>query len=178
EAWKQIDEYISQYIKNKIARWNKAIDNYPLYGAILAAIISAFTVLSYDQLKVTPPDPMLPALEQVSLQLSSLSVNPPFINSTHPAYQITDVTAPSVSRAAITLNALWFSSLILSLFSASIGIAVKVSLDALQSGLVFGRPREIARYSISQLHGIVKWHIGAVILAIPGLLLVALVLFI
>ena len=95
-------------------------------GGLFSAVLTAFNVQSY-QLLTPPPatDPVIIALEKISAQLSSFSVNPPSINSTHPAFVFQDPAPLPAPRYAVWLNALWFASLICSLSAASIGIMVK-----------------------------------------------------
>ena len=62
-------------------------------GGLFSAVLTAFNVQSY-QLLTPPPatDPVIVALEKISAQLSSFSVNPPSVNSTHPAFVYNDPT--------------------------------------------------------------------------------------
>lgn len=117
-------------------------------------------------------------LQQVSSQLASFTIHPPFINSTQPS-DTTRVTAnspPPVPRWAVWLNALWFSGLILSLTSASVGIMVKQWLNEYNSG-VSGTSRPISRVRLHRLNNLRKWHVEDVVNTIPILLQLALALF-
>ena len=132
------------YSDEMVERWNKEIDTLLVYvrpnagrlpdytdvlgtvqGGLFSAVLTAFNVQSY-QLLTPPPatDPVIVALERISAQLSSFSVNPPSVNSTHPAFVYDPAPLPA-PRYAVWLNALWFASLICSLSAASIGIMVK-----------------------------------------------------
>ncbi|KAI0363385.1 hypothetical protein BV20DRAFT_958417 [Pilatotrama ljubarskyi] len=174
-----------------IERWNSEIDTYLVYAGLFSAIVTAFNVQSYSSLQ-QKPDPALAAVLQISLQLSSLSVNPPFVNPTHPAFGSADAASagpalvPPPDAATVALNALWFSSLVLSLSSASIGIMVKQWLNEYKSGLSSGsqktslETRETpysARLRQYRLNNLVKWRVDVVVLAIPILLQLALAFF-
>ena len=97
----------------------------PGQAGLFSAVLTAFNVQSYTLLAPDPQDRLLDALQQISAQLGSFSVNPSFVNSTAPAVSQTPVPPPRAPRSAVWLNTLWFSSLIFSLSAASVGIMVK-----------------------------------------------------
>ena len=128
-------------------------------GGLFSAVLTAFNVQSY-QLLTSPPatDPVIVALERISAQLSSFSVNPPSVNSTHPAFVFHDPTPLPAPQYAVWLNALWFASLICSLSAASIGIMVKQWLNEYSTGLS-GKSRQIARLRQLRLNGLRRWRV-------------------
>ena len=118
-------------------------------------------------------------LRQISAQLASFSVNSQFINSTHAfdPFVAMDHRHPfQVPPSAVWVNSLWFSSLVCSLASASIALVVKQWLHQATMGLS-GASRDIARMRQHRLNSLHKWGIGAIVAALPILLLVALALF-
>ncbi|RPD77329.1 hypothetical protein L226DRAFT_544728 [Lentinus tigrinus ALCF2SS1-7] len=145
-AWKETSKNLEAYSDKLVERWNKEIDTLLVFAGLFSAILTAFNVnvQSYQLLTPPPPDPVLTALERISAQLSSSSINPPSVNSTAPAFVNHDPTPPPPPRYAVWLNALWFSSLIFSLSASSIAIMVKQWLNEYNAGLT-GTPREIAR---------------------------------
>lgn len=146
---------------------------------MFSAILTAFNVQSYPLLQQTTPDPTVVALQQISLQLQSFAISPPFVNSTHPAIAVPAIppsTPSPVPRYAIWLNVLWFSGLILSLASTVIGILVKQWLGECNNGLT-GNSREAARLRQYRLNNLAKWRVGDIIVLIPILLLISLALF-
>ncbi len=144
-------------------------------AGLFSAVLTALIVESYKLLSPPPPDPVLLALQQISVQFSSFSVNPPFINSTQPTRQVLP-PAPPVPRWAVWLNALWFSSLIFSLSAASVGIMVKQWLNEYSNGL-FGDSRHSARLRQHRLQNMEKWHVAEIVAILPILLQIALALF-
>lgn len=134
---------------------------------------------SYLLLQPAAPDPSIVALQQISSQLASFSIHPPFVNSTQPSSSTRGQnanTAPPVPRWAVWLNALWFSGLILSLSSASVGIMVKQWLNEYNSG-VSGTSRPVARVRQYRLNNLRMWCVENIIGTIPILLQLALALF-
>ncbi|KAI0331626.1 hypothetical protein GY45DRAFT_1213207, partial [Cubamyces sp. BRFM 1775] len=162
-----------------VQRWSSEIDTYLVYAGLFSAILTAFNVESYQLLQPPPPDSASVVLLHISRQLGSLTYTPPFINSSYPALDAVDITAastPAIPRWAIWLNALWFSSLVLSLSSASVGILVKQWLNQYQSGLS-GDSEHIARLRQLRLNILEACQVSAIVMSIPVLLQTALALF-
>ncbi|KAI0359388.1 hypothetical protein OH77DRAFT_1022905 [Trametes cingulata] len=195
EALAELAGTVKTYTDEMIERWNTEIDTYLVYAGLFSAIVTTFNVQSYLVLQ-QQPDPMLAAMQQISLQLSSLAIHPPFINSTQPAFASSDAAragpapGPPPDAATVAINTLWFSSLVLSLSSASVGIMVKQWINEFKSGLPSdktasekGESRkgretlESARLRQYRLNNLEKWRVHLVVLAIPVLLQLALAFF-
>ncbi|KAL1945578.1 hypothetical protein VTO73DRAFT_2429 [Trametes versicolor] len=178
KAWTDAAGMVQSHSDDMIARWNKEIDTYLVFAGLFSAILTAFNVQSYLLLQPSAPDPSIAVLQQISSQLASFSINPPFVNSTQPSNPSpTNANTPSpVLRWAVWLNALWFSGLILSLTSASVGIMVKQWLNEYSSG-VSGTSRPVARVRQYRLHNLQRWHVEDIVGTIPILLQLSLALF-
>lgn len=157
-------------------------------------MLTTFNVQTYVLLQPpTGPDASMAVLLQISSQLASFSIAPPFVNSTQlPSTNILDSSnAPPIPRWAIWLNALWFSGLILSLAAASIGILVKQWLNEYSSGLSGksgaaksgsvisgpGTSRAVGRVRQYRLENLRTWRVEDIIGTIPILLQLALAFF-
>ncbi|KAI0698842.1 hypothetical protein C8Q76DRAFT_685390 [Earliella scabrosa] len=176
EAWDEIAGIVKTYSDELVERWNKEIDTLLVYAGLFSAVLTAFNVQSYTLLAPDPQDRLLDALQQISAQLGSFSVNPSFVNSTVPAVSQTPVPPPRAPRSAVWLNTLWFSSLIFSLSAASIGIMVKQWLNEYSAGLS-GSSRQTARLRQQRLNSLIEWRVGWIVAILPILLQIALVLF-
>ncbi|KAL1943677.1 hypothetical protein VTO73DRAFT_4122 [Trametes versicolor] len=181
KAWTDAADMVKTYSDEMVERWNRVIDTYLVFAGLFSAILTAFNVQSYPLLQPGTPDPVA-ILQQISLQLHSFTVNPPFVNSTTPpAVGSSPPSAASgvnaVPRSAIWLNILWFSGLILSLTSALMGILVKQWLNEYVSLGVSGNSREAARLRQYRLNNLVKWRVEDIVILIPVLLLISLGLF-
>ena len=144
---------------------------------MFSAVLTAFNVQSYQLLQPAPTDSATFLLQQISTQLNSFSINPPFINAT-----LTSPAPPLLPRpfqapsSAVWINTLWFSSLVCSLASASLALIVKQWLHQAVMGLS-GTSRESARFRQHRLDGLLKWRVGSIVTALPILLQVALIFF-
>ncbi|KAI0742986.1 hypothetical protein C8Q80DRAFT_946630 [Daedaleopsis nitida] len=173
-------EIVKNYSDDLVARWNGEMDTLLVYAGLFSAILTAFNVQSYQLLTPPPPDPVLAALQQISSQLNSFSINPPFLNSTQQALFPALSSNPAPERAYVWLNALWFSSLILSLSAASLAIMIKQWLNEFKySGSVSGTslPTEMVRLRQYRLNSLTKWHVAEIVAFLPVLLQVALAVF-
>lgn len=186
------------YSDKMIERWIKEIDTYLVFvssrishqsvithlgrdilqAGLFSAILTAFNVPAYALLNPVAPDPSIAILQQISSKLDSFSINHPFVNSTQPSGTNSPNagTAPSIPRWAVWLNGLWFSGLILSVTSASIGLMAKQWLNEYSSG-VSETSRHAARMRQYRLENLKKWHVEAVVNTIPVLLQLSLVCF-
>ncbi|RPD63459.1 hypothetical protein L227DRAFT_467865, partial [Lentinus tigrinus ALCF2SS1-6] len=177
KAWDETANIVKKYSDEMVDRWNKEIDTLLVFAGLFSAILTAFNVQSYQLLMPAPPvDPVIVALEKISAQLSSFSVNPPSVNSTQPAFVRPDPTPSFPPLWAVWLNALWFSSLIFSLSAASVGIMVKQWLNEYNSGLS-GTSRQIARLRQLRLNSLQRWHVKEIVAVLPVLLQIASALF-
>ncbi|KAI0753559.1 hypothetical protein C8Q80DRAFT_520128 [Daedaleopsis nitida] len=176
EAWAKTAGVVKTYSDELVKRWNTEIDTLLVYGGLFSAILTAFNVQSYQLLQLNSQDLTLAALQQISAQLGSLSVNAPFVNSSQPVFSQSDVSASTVPAWAIWLNTLWFAGLICSLAAASVGIMVKQWLHEFLSGLS-GTSREIARRRQFRLNNLSKWQVATIVGCLPMLLQLSLVLF-
>ncbi|KAL1945567.1 hypothetical protein VTO73DRAFT_2418 [Trametes versicolor] len=178
KAWSGAAGMVQTYSDEMIKRWKEEIDTYLVFAGLFSAVLTTFNVQSYLLLQPAAPDPSIAVLQQISSQLASFSIHPPFVNSTQPssATRTNANTPPPVPRWAVWLNALWFSGLILSLSSASVGIMVKQWLNEYSSG-VSGISRPVARVRQYRLNNLRTWRVENIIGAIPILLQLALALF-
>ncbi|KAI0666942.1 hypothetical protein C8Q78DRAFT_983089, partial [Trametes maxima] len=179
KAWVHVVEQVVKHSETMVERWNKEIDTYLVFAGLFSAILTAFNIQSYQSLQPAPPDhalAMVTALQQISAQLSSFATSSTFINSTAPAFQDHDAPPSSAPRSVVWLNALWFTSLILSLASSSLCIMVKQWLNEFSSP-VQGTVHETARLRQYRLENLERWRVGFIVMAIPVLLQIALALF-
>ena len=110
---------------------------------------------------------------QLATQISHLTVNGNFVNSTIP-----DFTTPSFqkSRLAVVINTLWISSLLIALITASIGILVKQWVHELLSYETHD-PMERLKLRFFREAGVERWKVFAIASSLPLLLQLALLLF-
>ncbi|KAH9848622.1 hypothetical protein C2E23DRAFT_421970 [Lenzites betulinus] len=178
QAWSNAASMVESYSDAMVKRWKEEIDTYLVFAGLFSSVLTTLSVQSYPLLQPPPPDPSISILQHISVQLASFSVNPPFVNSTQSSGAGgQDASSPApVPRWAVWLNGLWFSSLILSLTSASVGIMAKQWLNEYSSG-VSGTSRSAVRVRQHRLNNLRAWHVEDVVNTIPVLLQLALAFF-
>ncbi|KAI0654571.1 hypothetical protein C8Q70DRAFT_1086751 [Cubamyces menziesii] len=114
ETWYDTAEIVKAYSDEMVQGMSEEIGILLVYAGLCSAVSTAFNVQSYPLLQPAPsPDPTPAAPAYISVQLSSFSINPPFVNSTSPAFPhdlLGTNSAPSPPPWAIWLNVFWFSS--------------------------------------------------------------------
>ncbi|KAH9854370.1 hypothetical protein C2E23DRAFT_913540 [Lenzites betulinus] len=176
-AWARSAELVKTHNDELVSRWQAEMDTLLVYAGLFSAVLTAFNVQSYQLLQPAPTDPQLVVLQRISAQLTSFSVNAAFVNSTQPALTPNEVEPPfRAPTSVVWINALWFSSLVCSLASASVALMVKQWLHELSVG-VSGTSRESARIRQYRVNSMRRWQVGGIVIIIPILLQLALVLF-
>ena len=180
DQWNREIDGLLTFVSVAGSGFDKTSDRNIIKAGLFSAILTAFNVQSYQLLQPATTDILL----RMSLQLETFIVTTPgasnptsFVNSTRPAYDSTAPLHPFRPPAyAIWLNILWFSSLVFSISSATIGIIVKQWLKEHSMGL-YGNSRDIARRRQHRLSNLRKWRVATIVALIPVLLLIALFLF-
>ena len=154
-----VSQPVQYDIRALICRWK---------SGLFSAVVTTFNVEAYKFLQEDPQATSVNLLKQISSQLS-----------TTPEPASTSTTSSSSFRPdsrSIRINILWFSSLVFSLVSASIGILTKQWLREYISDAA-SSARENARIRQLRYEGFVRWRIPLTIALLPILLQIALALF-
>ncbi|KAH9944511.1 uncharacterized protein BXZ73DRAFT_87395 [Epithele typhae] len=171
DAWAACAKALRDYDEDIITRWKEEIDTLLVFAGLFSAVVTTFNIEAYKLLQQQPEDSSAALLAQISAQLKSITSGS---NITDP--ETTAVVSFKPSAFAIRLNTLWFSSLVCSLLSASLGLLVKQWLREYLAG-ASSVSRESIRVRQFRHDGLRRWHVSAIILFLPILLQVALLLF-
>ncbi|KAI0716801.1 hypothetical protein C8Q76DRAFT_673137 [Earliella scabrosa] len=176
DVWSDATTAVRSYYDELVVRWREEMDTLLVYAGLFSAVLTAFVVESYPLLQPDSSDPTVAMLQQISTQLNSFRIDPPFVNSTQTVQHILEDQTFNAPLSAVWINTLWFASLACSLAAASIALMVKQWLHHARSGLS-GTSRDVARYRQHRLNSLQKWHVGTIVIALPVLLQVAVSLF-
>lgn len=141
---------------------------------MFSAIVTAFTVESYQWLQEDPAQRSANLLAQISLQLSSFSLSPVSVNSTAPPLPPPSPFRPESTDIAI--NMMWFLSLTLSLLASFFTIAVQQWLRAYMLPRHLS-VRESIRLREQRYEALLYCQVPNLISFLPILLQAAVVLF-
>ncbi|KAJ3521917.1 hypothetical protein NM688_g8951 [Phlebia brevispora] len=174
-GWAEISNALNDVDAEKLEHCKDDIDTLLVFAGLFSAVLTAFVVESYTSLSPDPTDAMIQLLMQISIQTSSYTITPSFMNAT---------TSPVLSLAfqpnptAVIVNRFWFISLILSLITASFGILIKQwlreykAVDSKHSSL-----RNRLRIRQFRYPALLKWKVFELVACLPLLIQVALGLF-
>ena len=135
--------------------------------------MTAFVIESHKNLQQQPEDLTNHILKELAVQISHISINGNFVNSTVP-----DFTMPSFQKSTVdvAVNTLWVLSLLIALITASLGILVKQWFHELLSYETHD-PMERLKLRFFREAGVERWKVFAIASSLPLLLQLALLLF-
>ncbi|GJE90244.1 hypothetical protein PsYK624_063730 [Phanerochaete sordida] len=170
--WTMMDGIVRKADKGKVKNCKEDIDTLLVFAGLFSAVLTAFVVESYHNLQPDTSTEAITLLRQISLQLSSYTINTAFANATH---SVTFV-APPPMNSAVLVNALWFASLILSLITASLAMLVKQWLHEYLAGDYYS-PQARLRIRQFRHDGMRDWYVIEIAAVLPLLLQISLGLF-
>ncbi|KAJ3524923.1 hypothetical protein NM688_g8480 [Phlebia brevispora] len=174
-GWEAIEDYLKRHDDGMVKDLTDDIDTMLVFAGLFSAVLTAFLAQTYQLLQPDNSQLTVDLLSDISLQLRSFRISPPFINATLPD---STPAAPGVSSHAVAINIVWFLSLTFSLASALFGLLVKQWLrEYMKWDNVLAPPRENVLIRQVRLEAWEKWRVSAIIHSIPALLEVAVVLF-
>ncbi|PSS38104.1 hypothetical protein PHLCEN_2v84 [Hermanssonia centrifuga] len=145
-------------------------------AGLFSAVVTAFIIESYKWLQQDNSQAAVDVLSRISTQLGGLTINQVFVNSTEPPLASLPPFIPS--PVMVSINVLWFLSLVLNLSAALLGMLAKQWLrEYLKWDSVLSPPQENVRLRQLRFQAWNDWGITTKISAIPALLEIALVLF-
>ncbi|OSD08781.1 hypothetical protein PYCCODRAFT_1401530 [Trametes coccinea BRFM310] len=176
EAWAACAKALREYDEDMVQAWKEEIDTLLVFAGLFSAVLTAFNIESYKLLQQQPEDATVAILAQISAQLNSYATNANFANTTRPTSPASLAPPFETSALAVRLNTLWFSALVCSLLSASLGLLVKQWLREYLAGSS-NVSRESIRIRQYRYEGLRRWRVPEIILFLPMLLQLSLVLF-
>ncbi|KAL4244648.1 hypothetical protein ABKN59_010096 [Abortiporus biennis] len=170
DNWATLGAKLKSWDENMVKNWNEEIDTLLVFAGLFSAVLTAFNIESYRALNLDSADKSLLVLQQIAQQLALNGNNG---NSTQPL-SIPQTFQPP--RAVVRINILWFTSLFLSLISASLGMLVKQWLREYLAG-DHASSRNQARVRQFRYRGVTKWRVFEIMAFLPSLLQISLILF-
>ncbi|KAH9851899.1 hypothetical protein C2E23DRAFT_828079 [Lenzites betulinus] len=169
-AWTTCVKALREHDQHLVQGWKEDVDSLLIFAGLFSAVVTPFNIESYKFLQEDPEETSAALLGRILAQLgtqSGTSPQPSFMNSSN---------SFSPTSRSIRINILWFSSLVLSLVSASVGILTKQWLREYTRNAA-SSPRENARIRQLRHEEFVRWKIPLTIALLPVLLQISLALF-
>jgi hypothetical protein len=137
-------------------------------AGLFSAVLTAFIIEVYQRLEDDNGDLSVNILQPISEQLDGIST---------PTTLPSDRSKPQVD--IVVINALWFSSLLLSLFTALFGILVKQWIRVYSRWSSGGtRPVEMIALRGFYGSGFDDWRVSDIVATLPTLIQLSLLLFV
>ncbi|KAJ3551612.1 hypothetical protein NM688_g4602 [Phlebia brevispora] len=175
-SWNAVEKSMLKYDSGMIEDFADDINTLLVFAGLFSAVVTAFVIVSYTMLQPDNTQLSVQLLSVLAIRAGGSTGSNSFLNSTA-------ATLPSsiifrASAAAISINALWFTSLVLSLASALYGILAKQwCREYLKWNAVLSDPSENVLVRQMRVEAWMQWKVPLLIAAIPALLEVALILF-
>ncbi|CAK5263547.1 unnamed protein product, partial [Mycena citricolor] len=152
--------YISEaqsYDKGLIDGWRDEMDGMLLFAGLFSGVVATFIIDSYKTLNPDSGSQTVALLTQISLQLANMQ------NGTAATDTLPPATPFSPPVLALVYNALWFTSLALSLSSALVATLVKQWAQEYQHRTsMFSSPSVRARVYMYLYYGLRRFNMHAV----------------
>ncbi|KAK1216325.1 hypothetical protein PQX77_021048 [Marasmius sp. AFHP31] len=163
KSWEVIMKEVTSLDDGLVGGWKEDIDTLLVFAGLFSAVVTAFTIESYQWLQEAPEDTTVALLKQISQQMNGTSVPEP------------DTFA--VSSSDVAINVLWFLSLIIALVDALFALLCKQWLREHRRHTHTRTPDEALALRWLRNQSLEKWHVPKILASLPMLLELALFLF-
>ncbi|KAK1215905.1 hypothetical protein PQX77_021472 [Marasmius sp. AFHP31] len=161
-SWEAVMKEVGGIDEGMWHGWKEDIDTLLVFAGLFSAVVTAFTIESYQWLEEGPEDATVALLRQISQQMNNTVSTPvPF----------------EASASNIRINTLWFLSLIIALVDALFGLLCKQWLREHRRPTHTRTPAEALTLRWLRHESLEKWHVPTILASLPILLEVALFLF-
>ncbi|KAI0338714.1 hypothetical protein BDW22DRAFT_1337528, partial [Trametopsis cervina] len=174
-GWEAVEKAIKDFDTGQVAMYRDDIDTLLVFDGLFSAAVTAFVIASYPLLQEDTTGAILVAVQQLVNQTAGYSVlGGTLVNTTAAPPAPTSPFKPT--PGIVRVNTLWFSSLVVSLSAASLGIFVKQWLRAY---LAFSTasPQGQLRAREFRHAGMEAWRVYGIAASLPLLIQAALGLF-
>ncbi|KAK1231490.1 hypothetical protein PQX77_005389 [Marasmius sp. AFHP31] len=163
KSWEVIMKEVTSLDDGLVGGWKEDIDTLLVFAGLFSAVVTAFTIESYQWLREAPEDTTVALLKQISQQMNGTSVP--------------ELDTFAVSSSDVAINVLWFLSLIIALVDALFALLCKQWLREHRRHTHTRTPSEALALRWLRHQSLEKWRVPAILASLPMLLELALFLF-
>ncbi|KAK1219675.1 hypothetical protein PQX77_017626 [Marasmius sp. AFHP31] len=164
-SWEVIMKEVTALDEGLVGGWKEDIDTLLVFAGLFSAVVTAFVIESYQWLQEAPEDTTVALLKQISQQLNNTSESVPKPDTF------------TVSSSVVTINVLWFLSLIIALVDALFALLCKQWLREHRRHTHTRTPSEALALRWLRNQSLEKWRVPTILASLPMLLEFALFLF-
>ncbi|KAJ3476734.1 hypothetical protein NLI96_g10960 [Meripilus lineatus] len=172
-AWPKLSDTLRDHDEDRAEAHNENIDTLLVLSGLFSAVVTTLIIEALKRLQQDPADTTAQLLLQISMQLSSLTVNSGFINSTYIPPSSSPFSPPPHSVLVVIF---WSISLVLSLVVASLGMLVKQWYREFLSKSNVS-PEQCCQVRLFRIPGLRKFKVAEIADLLPILLQIALIHF-
>ncbi|KAK1223548.1 hypothetical protein PQX77_013579 [Marasmius sp. AFHP31] len=162
-SWEVIMKEVTSLDEGLVGGWKEDIDTLLVFAGLFSAVVTAFTIESYQWLEQAPEDTNVVLLTQIFQRLNNESISPP------PQFE--------ALSSAVRINVLWFLSLTIALVDALFALLCKQWLREHGRNTRTRSPAEALALRWLRNQSLEKWRVPTILASLPVLLELALFLF-
>ncbi|KAL0577354.1 hypothetical protein V5O48_004637 [Marasmius crinis-equi] len=163
DSWRIVMKEVIDIDDEQLKGWKEDIDTLLVFAGLFSAVVTAFTIESYQWLSDDTQDTTVALLTQIFQQMSNQTITP--------------VKPFQATPSNVRINTFWFLSLIIALVDALFGLLCKQWLREHRRQARTRTPEEGLALHWLRRESLEIWHVPTFIAALPMLLELALFLF-
>ncbi|KAK1236395.1 hypothetical protein PQX77_000335 [Marasmius sp. AFHP31] len=163
ESWRVLTKEVTSLDDALIGGWKEDIDTLLVFAGLFSAVVTAFTIESYKWLSEEAEDQTVMLLTQITDQIANRTSSPP--------------EKFEVSTSNLTINVLWFLSLIIALVDAVFALLCKQWIREHRRVTHTRTPGEALALRWLRHESLDWWGVPTIVACLPMLLEFALFLF-
>ncbi|KAG7098082.1 hypothetical protein E1B28_000056 [Marasmius oreades] len=164
ESWATIIKTVDSFDEDMVGGYKEDIDTLLVFAGLFSAVVTAFTIESYQWLHEDPQDTTVTLLQQISSWQ---------MNGTALPQSQTFTPSPSDIR----INTFWFLSLIIALVDALFALLCKQWVREHKRQINTWTPDQALALRWLRYQSFGRWHVPKILASLPILLEIALFLF-
>ncbi|KAG7100078.1 hypothetical protein E1B28_001861 [Marasmius oreades] len=165
QSWDIIMKTVENLDQDLVKGYKEDIDTLLVFAGLFSAVVTAFTIESYQWLQEDPQDTTVVLLRQIAQQMGG--------QSTSASQPINFIP----SSSAVRINTFWFLSLILALVDALFSLLCKQWIREHQRQINTRTPGQALALHWLRNQSFERWHVPTILASLPILLEIALFLF-
>ncbi|KAG7094510.1 hypothetical protein E1B28_005341 [Marasmius oreades] len=165
ESWDVIMKTVDALDDDLVKGYKEDIDTLLVFAGLFSAVVTAFTVESYQWLQEDTVDKSVALLTQIAQQMSN------------PGQMSPSSTPFAPTSSTVRINTFWFLSLTLALVDALFGLLCKQWVREYQRKTNTKTPGQALALRWLRFQSFERWHVPKILASLPILLEVALFLF-
>ncbi|KAG7098379.1 hypothetical protein E1B28_000337 [Marasmius oreades] len=168
QSWDAITKTVDELDEDLVKGYKEDIDTLLVFAGLFSAVVTAFTIESYQWLQENPAETTVELLRQIAQQMSTSSQSSPAVP---PPPHFTP------SSSVIRINTFWFLSLILALVDALFGLLCKQWIREHKRQINTRTPGQALALRWLRYQSFDRWHVHSILASLSILLELALFSF-